>query len=220
MSGKKEREEEKMISKSATKIDRRIVPPSELKVHNGYKKSGVEMFNIILRHDIRQVKATNEVLTDISKSRCIEQLRTVFADYTSYCPPYSMIEEGIEEHCKECPLATHWFFEAEAVCMSNISSTVGSSNLIATLLDCYNFIQHLPKKQKKEIIQENLFKMERLDIKTVRFYLTPPHYEYNVNALIIYLQVNRLNNYVSKLHFDNYKAALTGHLNKCRDRVL
>ena len=139
------------------------------------KKTGNKYFNIIVRDSVHQEKCGNKVLNNISESECIEHIRTIFADYTGFCPPYSMIKDGLTTHCKECPCATHWFFETEAVCMSSIDSVRGSSNLIAHILDVYNFIEHLSRKKKQDIIQEKSFQLPstRYENSASQFIFTP-----------------------------------------------
>ena len=112
-------------------------------------KSGNEYFNIIVRDSIHQVKCGNKVLRNISENECIEHIRTIFVDYTEFCPSYSIVKDALTAYCKECPCATHWFFETEAVCMSSIESDQRSSTFIAHILDIYKLHQTTTKKEER-----------------------------------------------------------------------
>ena len=171
--------EEMLVEKKKKSIKvQRVLPESERLIHQEAKRRGFKGFNIIYRKKVRQEKSGNQLLKDLSRSKCIEYLCTIFVDYTS-CPPYSTIKNGIDVHCEKCPCAYHWFFEAEAVCMN---SNVTSSVFICDILDIYNFIEQLPRKKKQDFIEENLFNMVNFDMTTARVYLSPPHFEYNLGA--------------------------------------
>ena len=174
-----------------------VLQESERLIHQEAKRRGFEGFNIIYREKVRQEKSGNQLLKNLSRSECIEYLRTIFVDYTSFCPPYSTIKNGIDVHCEKCPCACHWFFEAEAVCMNAVNSNVTSSVFICDILDIYNFIEQLPRKKKQDFIEENLFDMVNFDMTTAQVYLSPPHFEYNLGALCIYLEANGLKDQIS-----------------------
>ena len=201
---------------SSKKLEQHFISSAELYLHGEYKKRGLEYFNILKRQRIVEEKTTNEILLELSKDECIEQLRTVFVDYMYWCPPYSTIENALEKHCENCPLANHWFFEGEPICTTNMKSTLQSSFFVCDILDCYRYIQHQPRKKKIEMIQNNLFNFVGVDMCLIRINLSPPYFEYSLFALITYMHINGISHLLKTIHFENYKIALLSHLNKCK----
>ena len=152
----------------------------------------------------------------MTENEFIEHIRSIFVDYTEFCPTYSTVKDALTTHYEECCCAHHWFFETEAVCMSPITTSQGSSLLISKMLDIYNHIKFLPKKKKEEIIRENVFNLQVFDEKSIRVNLSPPHFERCITALQDYLEVNKQTAMIRNLSLNNFKAHLHFHLKKCK----
>ena len=123
------------ISKKQAKQEERAMPEIERKLHDKAKKNNHVCLNIILRDSIRQIKCYNKVIERIAENKFIKHIRTIFVDYTKFCPSYSTVKDALTRHYEECSCSHHWFFETEAVCMSPISTSEGSSLLILNMLD-------------------------------------------------------------------------------------
>ena len=197
-------------------IEERIISREELYVHLLYKEKGIRYYNILKRRKTLEVRSTNEVLKDLSKNEFIEQIRTVFADYMKWCPPYKQIENAVDKHCENCPLVNHWFFEAEPVCTAEFIQSNASALFVGDLLDVYYYVGYQPKKTKIKMIKDNLFNFIQVEMKHVKIDLSPPHFEYCIFALINFIHINGFAQILKTIHLDNFRLALSSHLKKCK----
>ena len=197
-------------------LEKRDIPLEELIAHQIYKERGIHYYNILKRRTIVQLQSTNEILKDLPRNEFIEQIRTVFADFMKWCPPYKQIEDALVKHCEDCPLANHWFFEAEPVCTAKFIQSSETALFVGDLLDVYHYVSFLPKKMKIQIVKENLFNFIGVEMKDVKPVLSPPHFEYCTFALINYFHVNNFSEILKTIHLDNFRLAIASHLKKCK----
>ena len=202
--------------RSSSILEERYISPEELFAHQIYKENGIHYFSILKRRTILELRSTNEVLKDLPKKEFIEQIRTVFADFMKWCPPYKQIEDALEKHCENCPLVNHWFFEAEPVCTAEFIQSNATALFVGDLLDVYHYVGYRPKKIKIQLIKENLFNFIKVEMKNVKVDLSPPHFEYFIFALINFIHINGFAEILKTIHLDNFRLALSSHLKKCK----
>ena len=201
------------IKEKIIKKDRELTQHEKI-CHSDFKRRGQDSYNLICRQDVRRVAAYNQLMKSISKEELIEHIQTNFVVYTDYCPAYLTIVNAVEDHVMKCPCAVHWFLETEPICMNSGKDKKDISDIMGDLCDTLHFMKYLSVKDKKDFLEKQVFNLLMLDVNTICFILTPPHFESNLQVMVDAVSAHKIK-FLKNISFHNFKSMLEKHITTC-----